>query len=384
MKPLGAPRTRIAWAAFAALAYPAMGIAAEPKELNLEGRWRQGALKEEATVREWLTACGPAPVSRVVAGGDIVDVSRDLDELSLSGGSGAPPFNTRNCYEAIPALANDTHSYDTKTRTWRTRCATPEGDPRRIVVQTSLTVESEKHLSLAETVHYEVAVSEGKCLADVKRTRAFELVSHDLPTAAPTDHTIPARSPTAETRRLTFAIVVASATAVLAAIWAAIAYAQRRTARRKAEIEAEAQRARDEKQRAKEAARAAERASRPKRNTPLKPVVFHDGPLMCPTCQREFDSPISFCPYDGNRLAPLNETRKSAPPGNVCPACHRGYNPGTKSCPHDGEELIPYLRGVSEVSGEDSSGAICPTCSSKSEGRGAFCVRDGTPLSPLN
>lgn len=374
-----------------ALIHPSFALATETSEPNIDGRWRQGALKEEATVREWLAACGPAPVSRVVPGGDILDVSRALAELSFNGGGHS--FTTNGCYEALPALSKEAHSFDSKTRTWHTQCATPEGDPRRISVQTSIALESDKRLSLSETIHYEVTVREGKCLADVKRTRAFELVNHGSPLALPVEPPPSEHVPTTETRRTTFVLLVASATALLAVAWIYLAYRKRRTAERDAEEEALRIR---ERAREKHATRMAARSQAKKAKTsdpPSKPIVFHDGPLVCPTCQREFESPISFCPYDANRLVPLNETRKNAPPGGICPACHRGFNPGVKSCPHDNEELVPYLAGarahtgfneVSHVTESDLRGAICPTCSTKSEGEGAFCVRDGTPLAPLN
>lgn len=184
-------------AAIAVLAVlPASAWADSP----FDGKWKQGALHEEYTVQQWLPGCGPAPVSGNSGGGDIVSIREEGDELSIVGGGRV--YKSNQCYDQLPTLARDAHSRDASGRTWRTRCSTPPADPRRALMQTLVAATSDTHIDVIETGRYEITLNEGRCIADVKRSRGFDLVSRDgvptTPTAsapAPTPTTPPAPTP---------------------------------------------------------------------------------------------------------------------------------------------------------------------------------------------
>lgn len=186
------PRTALAYAAFAfvtafAVARPA---AAEPA---YDGQWKQGPLREEFTVRQWLPGCGPEPQSSSTGGGEIVAFRLEGDELVLVGGGRV--YRTNQCYDPMPSLVRETHSRDANGKTWRTRCATPPNDPRRAVLNTLMVFTTDQRLDLVETGRYEVALSTGTCMADVKRTRSWEGVAASAP--APTTTALPAEKPAA-------------------------------------------------------------------------------------------------------------------------------------------------------------------------------------------
>ncbi len=160
-----------------------------------DGKWKQGALHEEYTVQQWLPGCGPAPVSGNSGGGDLVSIREEGDELSIVGGGRV--YKTNQCYDQLPTLARDAHSRDASGRTWRTRCSTPAADPRRALMNTLIAATSDKHIDVIETGRYEITLNEGRCIADVKRSRGFELVSKDgVPTAPSASAPAPAPTPT--------------------------------------------------------------------------------------------------------------------------------------------------------------------------------------------
>ncbi len=147
-----------------------------------DGKWKQGALREDYTVPEWSpSGCGPAPVSGMSGGGEIVSVHQEGDELAIAGGGRV--FRTNQCYDQQPTLARETHSRDPSGRSWRTRCSTPSNDPRRAMMNTLVVATSDTHIDLIETGRYEIMLAEGHCVADVRRSREFDLVARDL--AAP-------------------------------------------------------------------------------------------------------------------------------------------------------------------------------------------------------
>ncbi len=80
----------------------------------------------------------------------------------------------------MPTLVRQTHSREGSGRIWRTRCATPPADPRNAVMNTLVSATSDTHIDLVKTGRYEITLKEGRCTADVKRSRSFDLV----PTAA--------------------------------------------------------------------------------------------------------------------------------------------------------------------------------------------------------
>ena len=120
---------------------------------------------------------------------------------------------------------------------------------------------------------------------------------------------------------------------------------------------------------------------------PARPTM---GALVCPSCRGEFPAGTTFCPRDGNRLAP----GPTAPPGSatvaaggVCPTCGRGYDPGVRTCPAHGDELVPVAayRPRGPVPGPvPERGKICPSCGGRYGGEATFCGKDGTALVLVN
>ncbi|MEO8796670.1 MAG: hypothetical protein ABI551_02195 [Polyangiaceae bacterium] len=156
-------------------AFLAFSSWSRPAGADLEGQWKQGPLKEQYTVQQWLPGCGPAPVSMSTGGGEIINVRQEGDELSFVGAGRV--FQTNQCYDPMPTLARDAHSRDPSGRSWQTRCTTPAGDPRRALMQTRVTVTSDSHIELAETGRYEITLKDGRCIADVSRSRSFDIVT---------------------------------------------------------------------------------------------------------------------------------------------------------------------------------------------------------------
>lgn len=164
-------------------------LAARPAraDLKLDGRWKQGALREDFTVQQWLEAgCGPPPQSTSTGGGEIVNIRMEGDELAFVGGGRV--YRTNQCYDPMPTLSRETHSRDPNGKTWRTRCVTAPTDPRKTILNTLVVATSDQRIDLVETGRYEITLENGRCIADVKRTRSFTLVADDnaTPSAAPT------------------------------------------------------------------------------------------------------------------------------------------------------------------------------------------------------
>ncbi|HSQ63851.1 MAG TPA: zinc ribbon domain-containing protein, partial [Polyangiaceae bacterium] len=108
--------------------------------------------------------------------------TQEGDELGFVGGGRV--YKTNQCYDDMPTLARESHSRDPSGKQWRTHCATPAGDPRRATMNTLVAVTSDKHIDVLETGRYEISLADGKCTADVKRTRSYDLVQAVAP--APT------------------------------------------------------------------------------------------------------------------------------------------------------------------------------------------------------
>ncbi len=176
------------------LAAVATGATTARGDSPFDGKWKQAALHEEYTVQQWLPGCGPAPVSGNSGGGDIVSIREEGDELSIVGGGRV--FKSNQCYDQLPTLARDSHSRDANGRTWRTRCSTPAADPRHALMQTLVAATSDTHIDVIETGRYEITLNEGRCIADVKRSRGFDLVSKDgVPTTPSATTPPPAPTP---------------------------------------------------------------------------------------------------------------------------------------------------------------------------------------------
>jgi hypothetical protein len=166
----------VALAAFLALATLAPRSARA--DTPFDGKWREGALREDYTVQQWTpTSCGPAPVSAATGGGDVVSVHQEGDELAIAGGGRV--YRTNQCYDQLPTLARETHSRDASGRSWRTRCSTPPSDPRRATMNTLVIASSDSHIDIIETGRYEIVLQDARCIADVRRSRTFDLVALD-------------------------------------------------------------------------------------------------------------------------------------------------------------------------------------------------------------
>jgi hypothetical protein len=153
-------------------------------DLQLDGRWRQGPLREDFTVQQWLpNGCGPTPQTGSSGGGEIVTIRLEGDELAFIGGGRV--YRSNQCYDQMPTLARETHSRDANGKTWRTRCTTPPNDPRKAILNTLVVATTDTHIDVVETGRYEIVVETGHCVADVKRTRSFDLVPDDKPAASP-------------------------------------------------------------------------------------------------------------------------------------------------------------------------------------------------------
>ena len=68
-------------------------------------------------------------------------------------------------------------------------------------MQTRVTATSDTHIEVAETGRYEITIKEGRCIADVKRTRVFDVVAAaPAPSAAPPPTPEPIHAPEPQTR----------------------------------------------------------------------------------------------------------------------------------------------------------------------------------------
>jgi hypothetical protein len=137
-----------------------------------DGAWSMTAVSEAFTVQEWSAPCGPAPVSGTLMGGGTVTVTGGGGELQISGGSRT--LRTDQCLDPMPTLARNVHSQD--ARSWRTRCSTPPGDPRRAVVNTAYFITNDDSISIAETGRYEFTINEARCVADVRRGASLKRI----------------------------------------------------------------------------------------------------------------------------------------------------------------------------------------------------------------
>ena len=121
-------------------------------------------------------------------------------------------------------------------------------------------------------------------------------------------------------------------------------------------------------------------------------------PMACPSCRREFDSHLKFCPHDATRLIPapqmllaISEQKSS---GHICPHCRRTYDGPIRFCPHDGHDLVLIAdfraHGDSprphrhEDDPEHGSAKICPECRGRYRYGASFCGKDGVELVVLN
>jgi len=192
--PVGFLRTALAAAISAVvllLAWPARA------DLQLDGRWQQSPLREDFTVQQWLpNGCGPTPQTGSTGGGEIVAIRLEGDELAFVGGGRV--YRSNQCYDQMPSLVRETHSRDASGKTWRTRCTTPPSDPRKAILNTLVVAQTDSRIDIIETGRYEVVLETGRCVADVKRTRSYNLVAADKPAASAAPVPPPAPEPAAK------------------------------------------------------------------------------------------------------------------------------------------------------------------------------------------
>ncbi len=163
-------------------------------DLKVDGKWKQGTLREDFTVQNWLDAsCGPPPQSSSSGGGEVITIRVEGDELAFVGGGRV--YRTNQCYDPMPTLTRESHSRAPDGKTWRTRCTTPANDPRKTILNTLVVASSDSHIDLVETGRYEIQLENGRCMADVKRTRSFDLLGDGPAVTAPPVAT-PAPAPT--------------------------------------------------------------------------------------------------------------------------------------------------------------------------------------------
>jgi len=145
-----------------------------------DGPWDMTAVTETFTVQQWSAACGPPPVSGVARPAGTVMVLGEGGELVLGGGARA--LRTDRCLDPMPTLAPEAHSTDGKS--WRTRCVTPQSDPRRAVVNTAYFATGPDAIAVAETGRYEFRIGGAHCVADVKRDASLRRVVAPAPAAS--------------------------------------------------------------------------------------------------------------------------------------------------------------------------------------------------------
>lgn len=139
-------------------------------------------MREDFTVEQWQSGCGPAPTSQTLGGGETVTIRTESDELVVMGGGRV--WRTDQCYDPMPTLARVAHSRDPNAHAWTTRCSTPANDARRGRATTQVNA-SERRIDIVETAHYELSVADGMCIANVRRTRSFTSLA-PLPAATAT------------------------------------------------------------------------------------------------------------------------------------------------------------------------------------------------------
>jgi hypothetical protein len=113
--------------------------------------------------------------------------------------------------------------------------------------------------------------------------------------------------------------------------------------------------------------------------------------MACPTCRRQYETKLQYCPYDARRLVPASEVLEGARKnGGICPRCHRAFDPGMRYCPHDGTELIPsplyrVTKGRKPTAKPTGVvGKICPRCNARHDLSETFCGKDGSELVIIN
>ncbi len=113
--------------------------------------------------------------------------------------------------------------------------------------------------------------------------------------------------------------------------------------------------------------------------------------VACPSCRREFEVALEFCPHDARRLVSASDVATPrGKSGKVCPRCERGFESRMQFCPYDATELVPRVVHAATKGGRSSArrtgvmGKICPRCSRRHDLSLKFCSKDGAELVIIN
>jgi hypothetical protein len=146
---------------------------------TLAGSWSAGPLTETVTVTSWVDECGPRPKARAVAGG-AYKIATSGEELVFSG---PQSFRTDACFSQ-EETKRVSHTGSSSLRTWKTRCESAPGDPRKASITTVVRAQSDDVIVLTESAHYSTTMATGTCAADVERARTFTIVAREGATSA--------------------------------------------------------------------------------------------------------------------------------------------------------------------------------------------------------
>jgi hypothetical protein len=141
---------------------------------TLAGTWTAGPLSETVTVTSWVDECGPKPKAHALAGGGYKIVTSG-DELVFSG---PQSFRTDVCFSQEDTK-RVSHTATPSLRTWKTRCESAPGDPRKASITTVVRAQSDDVIVLTESAHYSTTMATGTCSADVERARTFTIVARE-------------------------------------------------------------------------------------------------------------------------------------------------------------------------------------------------------------
>jgi hypothetical protein len=177
---LGWP-ARILLSGLAAIAASSASASAHADDVSLDGSWGMTPLTESFVVQQWGAPCGPPPVSGTTIPAGSATIQSQGGELVIA--LDRRVLRTDACLDTLPTLARQTHSRE--ARSWRTRCATPQSDPRHAVVNTAyFLAPGNDGISIAETGRYEFTISGERCVADVKRAASLTRLPNGAAPAA--------------------------------------------------------------------------------------------------------------------------------------------------------------------------------------------------------
>jgi hypothetical protein len=143
---------------------------AHAEDISFAGSWAMMPLTESFVVQQWGPPCGPPPVSGTMLPAGSATIQNDGGELVIA--RERRVLRTDSCLDVLPTLARRAHTRE--ARSWRTRCETPQSDPRHAVVNTAFFLApGDDGISIAETGRYEFTISGERCVADVKRSASL-------------------------------------------------------------------------------------------------------------------------------------------------------------------------------------------------------------------